>query len=75
MALAAMREGGPALVVEAVEVPIADYATLSVEDFMVSLYNGHSVQRVRIAGADGPRRDVHEVLAEAVAELRPRTRS
>jgi len=35
-----------AVVTEAVEVPIADYASLSTPDFMVSLYNDHTVQRV-----------------------------
>ena len=60
--------GRAELVTEAVEVPIAEYGKLSVEDFMVSLYNQHTVQRVRIVAADG-RHDVHEVLAEAVAAL------
>lgn len=62
--------GRAGLVTEAVAVPLAEYGKLSVEDFMVSLYNGHTVQRVRIVTADGVRRDVHEVLAEAVAGLR-----
>ena len=67
--LAAMRPGEARLVTEAVEVPIAEYGSLPVEDFMVSLYNDHSVQRVRVALADGGRRDVHEVLAEASGAL------
>lgn len=58
------------LVTEAVPVPIADYAALAVEDFMVSLYNDHSVQRVLIVTTDGVRRDAHEVLAEAMVWLR-----
>jgi len=57
------------LVTEGVEVPLADYGKLGVEDFMVSLYNGHTVQRLRIIGPDGSRQDVHEVLAAAVAYL------
>jgi hypothetical protein len=65
MEVAAMRDGGPRLLLETVAVPLADAPALGVEDFMVSVYNGSSVQRVRIGG-----RDVHEVLAEAVAELR-----
>ena len=69
-ALSALRDGGPRLVTEPVAVPIADYPKLGVEDFMVSLYNGHTVPRVRIALPDGGRRDVHEVLAAAVAALR-----
>ena len=57
------------LVTEAVEVPVRDYPNLGVEDFMVSLYNGRTVQRVLIALKDGARRDVHEVLAGALAFL------
>ena len=60
--------GRAELTLEAVEVPLADYGKLSVEDFMVSLYNQHSVQRLRIATADG-REDVHLVLAAAIAAL------
>ena len=58
------------LVTEGVEVPIADYPKLGVEDFMVSLYNDHTVQRVRIVAADGSRHDVHAVIEEAVAALK-----
>ncbi len=68
--LCAMREGGPKLVVESVEVPVAEYHRLDVADFMVSLYNGHRVERVRIALADGSRHDVHAVLGEAISALR-----
>ena len=65
-----MRPDGPALLTESVEVPLAEYDRLEVQDFMVSLYNGHTVQRVRIAALDGTRHDVHEVLAAALADLR-----
>lgn len=54
---------------EAIEVPLVDYGKLSVEDFMVSLYNQHSVQRLRLALSDGGREDVHAVLAGAMAAL------
>ena len=57
------------LVTEAVEVPVTDYPQLGVEDFMVSLYNGRTVQRVRVALPDGGRADVHEVLETALAAL------
>lgn len=67
--LCSLRPEEPRLVTESVEVPIADYGKLEVEDFMVSLYNDHTVQRVRIALPDGGRRDVHEVLGQAIAEL------
>ena len=49
--------------------PISEYHLLSVQDYMVSLYNGNTVQRVRIA-VGAARHDVHEVLAAAVAALR-----
>ena len=66
-ALAARRAD---LVTEAVTVPLADYGQLSVEDFMVSLYNANTVQRIRIVTPDGRRVDVHDVLAAALAALR-----
>ena len=69
-ALAAQRSDGPQFVHDAVPVPLSDYHQLSIEDFMVSLYNDHRVQRVRIAMPDGSRRDAHEVLSEAIAALR-----
>ena len=71
LALAAMADGGPRLVVEAVPVPLDDYPSLPIEDFMVSLYNAHTVQRVLIALPDGTRRDVHALLADALAALHP----
>jgi hypothetical protein len=67
-AVCAMQPGGPRLVTEAVEVPVADYPALAVEDFMVSLYNGRTVMRVRIADGTA-RHDVHEVLARAMDAL------
>lgn len=68
-AIAAQAPDGPQLVTEAVTIPLADYGSLRVEDFMVSLYNNHTVQRVRIVTPDGARHDVHDVLAEALATL------
>ena len=67
MALCAQR--GVWLVTEAVAVPIADYGALGVEDFMVSLYNDHSVQRLRLVTADGRRHDMLATLREAIAAL------
>ena len=66
--LCALRPDGPLLVTEAVVVPIEEYPALRVEDFMVSLYNGNSVQRVRIAVGEA-RHDVHEVLEKALVAL------
>ncbi len=57
------------LVTEAVAVPIAEYGTLSVEDFMVSLYSDHSVQRLQLALPNGERFDMLDVLAEAISAL------
>jgi hypothetical protein len=58
---------GPALRTIAIEVPIADYPGLRVEDYMVSLYNQNTVQRVVIAWPDGRQALAHDVLAEAMA--------
>lgn len=68
MALAAQRDGFR-MAAEAVAVPIADYGRLPVEDFMVSLYNKHSVQRLRIIQPDGSRRDALELLGEAMEAI------
>lgn len=65
-----LAAGRMQLVTEAVQVPIADYHKLPIEDFMVSLYNDHSVQRVRLVLPDGTRLPVHEALAEAIAFLK-----
>jgi len=61
--------GKAQLSVDAVEIPLADYGKLSTADFMVSLYNQHTVQRLRLVSAIGDRLDVHQVLAEAMAAL------
>jgi hypothetical protein len=66
----ALVRGELKLVTEAVAVPLSEYGQLSVEDFMVSLYNGHSVQRIRIVTADGTREDARDVLAKAFEALR-----
>ena len=69
MELAAMREEGPRLVLEAITVSAAEAATLREADYMVSLYNGATVQRVRIAWPDGRREDALTLLRRAVAAL------
>ena len=66
MALCACRAQ---LVTDAVAVPIADYGLLEVEDFMVSLYNDHSIQRLRLVLPDGTGLDMLEVLNQAVEAL------
>ena len=68
--LCAVAPGGPRLETRAVEVPIEAYGGLSIEDFMVSLYNGNTVQRVAIVLADGKMYLAHEVLGEAIEELK-----
>ena len=57
------------MVTETVSIPIVEYGTLSVEDFMVSLYNDRTVQRLRLATAGGESLDMPQVLAEAIAAL------
>ena len=68
--LCAMAPDGPRLETRAVSVPIEDYEKLSIEDFMVSLYNANSVQRVMIVSPDGSARLAHEVLGAAVGYWR-----
>lgn len=68
MALCA-GDTGFAVVTEAVVVPLAEYGSLGVEDFMVSLYNDHSVQRLRLTLPDGGRSDMLDVLEKAIAAL------
>lgn len=67
--LCVQRPHGPHLALEAVAVPIADYGALPVEDFMVSLYNDHSVQRVVVVQPDGSRQLAQGVLASALQAL------
>ena len=67
MDLCAQR--GVRLVIETVAVPISAYDRLGIEDFMVSLYNDHSVQRLRLVLPDGGRRDMLVTLERAMAAL------
>lgn len=66
--LCALKPDGPVLKVVAIAVPISDYPSLSVQDFMVSLYNGNTVQGVVVAWPDGAQTLVHEVLAEGIRD-------
>jgi hypothetical protein len=67
-ALCALAPDGPRLVTRTVAVPLPDYPSLPLADFMVSLYNGNTVQRVLLVGA-GDGRLALEVIGEAVAGL------
>ncbi len=69
MELAAMREGGVQLVLEPVTISAEEAATLREADYMVSLYNKATVQRIRFAWKDGRREDALTVLRAAVAAL------
>ena len=69
MDLAAMRESSPRLVLEPVTISADEAKTLREADYMVSLYNSATVQRVRVAWADGRREDALTVLREAAAAL------
>ncbi len=61
------RQDGAVLRIDTIEVPIADYPALSVEDYMVSLYNHNTVQRVVIVTRDGATVLAHDILASALA--------
>lgn len=67
--IAAHRGGGPGLVVEEVGVPLTEYETLSTAEFMISLYNEHTVPRLLVALTDGTRTDARAVLHGAVAAV------
>ncbi len=54
------------IAVRTVKVPLPEYGELSVQDYMVSLYNQNTVQRVMLVG-DGPDRPAHPVLRDAIA--------
>lgn len=64
----ALCSGRARLMTDSVAVPLQDYNALGVEDFMVSLYNDHSVQRLRLSMA-GESSDMLAVLGEAIAAL------
>jgi len=67
MALAAMRDDGPRLVLDQTVVPPTDYPTLGEADYMVSLYNDATVPRVRVLKLDGSATDARDLLHEAHA--------
>jgi len=69
MALAALREGGPRLVLAQVAVSAAAYSQLSEADYMVSLYNGATVPRLMLALPDGTQHDALATLHEAAEAL------
>ena len=68
MDLAAMRDGGARLAVEARDVAPEDYPALAEAEYMVSLYNDGTVPRLMIRAGD----DADEalpLLRQAVADL------
>ena len=69
MALAMHRRDGPWLAVKERQIPIEDYGALSVEDFMVSLYNDRTVQRLMVTGTSVQDWEAEQVLSQALAEL------
>ena len=69
MALTWGRPDGPRLALGAVTIPLRDYGSLGIEDFMVSLYNANTVQRVLLTRPDGTTTEVHPLLKRAIAEL------
>ncbi len=70
MDLCAFRSGSPRVILDTVAVPLSDYQSLSIEDFMDSLYNDHTMERVQVLYPDGSRQDAHVILAEAISTLR-----
>lgn len=58
---------------DSVEIPIADYPALGVEDFMVSLYNGNTVQRVMLVAPGAGPVLAHAILDDAIAFWRVQT--
>lgn len=68
MALCGQQDGST-LMLDTVAIAVSDYASLGVEDFMVSLYNDHSVQRLRLALPDGQRVDMLALLDATMASL------
>jgi hypothetical protein len=69
MDLAAHRRDGPTLELSEQQVPLAQYGDLSIEDFMVSLYNNHSVQRLMVVGAGAAPIAVEQLLDDALEQL------
>lgn len=67
--MALCGQNGVQLATEAVAVPIADYGALGVEDFMVSLYNDHTVQRLVLVMADGSRHNMIDTIAAAIGAI------
>jgi hypothetical protein len=69
MDLAAMRDTSPVIVLEPVTISADEAKHVGEADYMVSLYNAATVQRVRIAWPDGRREDALPILRRAVAAL------
>lgn len=68
-ALCAQRPDAPRLGLWATQVPLSQYSELGVADFMVSLYNDHTVQRVQFAFPDGTQLDAQTILGAAIERL------
>jgi hypothetical protein len=58
------------LELKAVKVPFAEYGSLRTEDFMVSIYNANTVQRVMLVGEDGRERVAVEGVGAAMRSTR-----
>lgn len=63
----ALCSGRGTLALHPVAVPMADYGALPIEDFMVSLYNDHTVQRLMLETAEGERHDFIDTVEAAIA--------
>ena len=69
MDLAAVERDGPSLVVMEQEVRLEQYQQLAVEDFMVSLYNNHRVQRLVVTRGGVAPISLEQLLDKALEEL------
>ncbi|HEV7344728.1 MAG TPA: hypothetical protein VGN60_03740 [Devosia sp.] len=69
LVMALCRRHEVKLVADAVAVPAAACGDLPLEDFMVSVYNDGTVQRLQLVLGDGSRRDMLETLREAISAL------
>lgn len=67
--LVAMQPQGPGLELRLETVPSQAVGDLPVEEFMISLYNDHQVQRLMITRPDRSVSLAHELLAEAMHDL------
>ena len=70
MSIASHRADGPKLAIANRPVPIERYGELAVEDFMVSLYNDHSVQQLVVQSPGASDMPALALVQSALRDLR-----